>query len=94
IRDVLAFRTRARRVYVCNLRPQLPETAGFTCEDHVRAVLEHGIRPDVVVASTGPEAPGTGGSLLGIPVVEGELARPDGTGHDPDRLAALLEMLT
>jgi uncharacterized cofD-like protein len=97
IREVLAA-TRARRVYVCNLRPQLPETAGFSSEDHVRAVLEHGITPDVVVASAGAP-PGVGAqpgarSMMGIPLVTADLARADDSGHDPDRLAAVLRLLT
>jgi len=94
IRDVLASGTRARRIYVCNLRPQQPETAGFGSEDHVRAVLEHGITPDTVVASAGSTADPAAGSILGIPLVTADLARADGTGHDPDRLAAVLRLLT
>lgn len=94
IREALASSTRARRIYVCNLRPQLPETAGFTSEDHVRAVLEHAIIPDTVVTAADPDGPAGAGSLLGIPVVSAALARPDGTGHDPDRLAAVLRLLT
>ncbi|MGH2686588.1 MAG: gluconeogenesis factor YvcK family protein [Actinomycetota bacterium] len=40
----------APTVYVCNLRPQIPETAGYTVADHVAALREHGIEPDVVLA--------------------------------------------
>ncbi len=94
IREVLASGTKARRIYVCNLRPQLPETAGFSDEDHLRAVLEHGITPDTVVTSAGSAAPPGPGSILGIPLVTADLARADGTGHDPDRLAAVLRLLT
>ena len=49
IRSALVARTGGR-VYVCNLRPQLPETAGFTAEDHLRVVLDHGVPVDVMVA--------------------------------------------
>jgi uncharacterized cofD-like protein len=94
IREVLASGTKARRIYVCNLRPQLPETAGFSDEDHLRAVLEHGITPDTVVTSTGSAAAPESGSMLGVPLVTADLARADGTGHDPDRLAAVLRLLT
>jgi uncharacterized cofD-like protein len=94
IRDVLASGTRARRVYVCNLRPQLPETAGFSNEDHVRAVLDHGITPDTVVISAPSAAAPESASMFGIPLVTADLARADGTGHDPDRLAAVLRLLT
>jgi uncharacterized cofD-like protein len=94
IREVLASRRSARLVYVCNLRPQLPETAGFSDEDHVRAVLDHGITPDSVVISTGSAAAPEARSMLGIPLVTADLARADGNGHDPDRLAAVLGLLT
>jgi uncharacterized cofD-like protein len=94
IRDVLASGTRARRIYVCNLRPQPPETAGFGSEDHVRTVLEHGITLDTVVTSRGSGPGPAPRSILGIPLVTADLARADGTGHDPDRLAAVLRLLT
>jgi uncharacterized cofD-like protein len=41
--------TRARKVYVANLRPQVPETEGFTLQDHVDALERHGVAPDVVL---------------------------------------------
>ena len=74
IRAALAARSGGR-VYVCNLRPQLPETAGFTTADYLRAVRGHGVMVDVMVP---PD----------------DLARPDGNGHDPERLAAVLRLLT
>ena len=48
IRAALAARTGGR-IYVCNLRPQPPETAGFTTDDHLRAVRDHGVPVDVMV---------------------------------------------
>jgi uncharacterized cofD-like protein len=39
----------AQVVYVCNLRPQVPETSGYDPDAHVRALLDHGIEPDVVI---------------------------------------------
>ncbi len=41
--------SRATRVYVANLRPELPETAGYRLQDHVDALDAHGIVPDVVL---------------------------------------------
>lgn len=38
-----------RVVYVRNLRPQIPETAGFTDDDHLTALRAHGVEPHVVV---------------------------------------------
>jgi uncharacterized cofD-like protein len=88
IRAALAGR-RGGRVYVCNLRPQWPETAGFTAADHVCAVLDHGVNCDVVVAP-----PGAGAGVRGVPVVAARLGRSDGGGHDPGRLASVLRRLT
>ena len=59
-------RTQAQRVYVCNLRPQLPETAGFDVAAHVEALARHGVAIDVVVCD----------SSQGVPV--GEVGMPGG----------------
>jgi uncharacterized cofD-like protein len=90
IREALA-RRNGGRVYVCNLRPQPPETAGFSAEDHLRAVLDHGVPVDVMVAAEPPPAPPR---LLGVPVIGAALAHADGSGHDPERLASVLRGLT
>ena len=73
VRNALAA-TAARKVYVCNLRPQVPETAGYTVADHVRALEEHGVHADVVLAHTD----------------ERPLAAPGATAHDPVLLAQAL----
>jgi uncharacterized cofD-like protein len=88
LREALAARTGGR-VYVCNLRPQLPETAGYDAAAHVRALQAHGVEVDVVVND--PKAMPTGS--LDVPVVEASLARPDGLAHDPVLLAAVLRSL-
>jgi uncharacterized cofD-like protein len=96
IRAALAAR-RAGRVYVCNLRPQLPETAGFTVERHLRAVLDHGVPVDVMVAPASSRTPRTNqpsGDLRGVQVVAAGRPRADGGGHDPSQLATVLQMLT
>jgi uncharacterized cofD-like protein len=90
IRDALTKRDGGR-VFVCNLRPQPPETAGFTCEDHLRAVLNHGVPVDAMVVGEPPPAPR---HVLGVPVTGAHLARSDGSGHDPERLASVLQKLT
>lgn len=78
------------RVYVCNLRPQHPETSGFGEADHLQAVLDHGVPVDVMVAAR-PEGPD---EVLGVRVVRAGLERGDGLGHDPAGLAAVLSGLT
>jgi uncharacterized cofD-like protein len=92
IRDALQ-RRRGGRIYVCNLRPQLPETAGFGSLDHLRAVLDHDIPVDVMVAASRRDASGES-EERGVKVIRADLARSDGGGHDPERLAAVLEQLT
>ena len=52
IREALA-RTTAMKVYVCNLREQVPETAGYDADAHVEALVGHGVDPDVVLADPG-----------------------------------------
>lgn len=39
----------ARVIYVANLRPQEPETARFTLDDHLDALTAHDVRPDLVL---------------------------------------------
>ncbi|HWE56613.1 MAG TPA: uridine diphosphate-N-acetylglucosamine-binding protein YvcK [Acidimicrobiales bacterium] len=90
IRAALGAR-RSGRIYVCNLRAQVPETSGFGEADHLRAVLDHGIPIDVMVAGTDPDGPER---VHGVPVVRAPLARPDGLGHDAAGLAAVLSGLT
>lgn len=77
-------------VYVCNLRPQPPETAGFTPADHLRAVLSHGVPVDVMITHEPVPAQGPDG----VRILQAPVGRPDGAGHDPRRLAAVLRRLT
>ena len=85
LRNALAD-TRGRRVYVCNLRPQVAETAGYDVDAHVAALRAHGVELDVVVCD--PRWMPVG--KLSVPRVEAELALSDGSGHDPDKLALVL----
>ena len=82
-------RSGATKVYVCNLRPQVPETEDFDVAMHVEALAAHGVSVDVVLADTS-------GLPLGrpsTPVVGVPLARPNGLAHDPGKLAAALSDL-
>jgi uncharacterized cofD-like protein len=89
VREAIAA-TAARRVYVANLCPQVPETAGLSVGDHVEALRDHGISVDVVV--------GPPGSLRGlaeidapeVQAVEAQVTAERGTKHDPALLAAVL----
>jgi uncharacterized cofD-like protein len=87
--------TPGRVVQVANLRPQLPETAGLDGTDHLRAVLDHGVRVDTFLyAADGtldvtPEAV----RALGVTPVAAHVARPHGLAHDPQQLAQALQAL-
>ena len=80
--------TRAQRVYVCNLGPQEPETAGYDAAGHVEALLAHGVQIDAVLCD--PHFRPADGADLPVPVHTRPLARDDGRGHDPAKLAGAL----
>ncbi|MFN7149161.1 MAG: hypothetical protein ACK4V6_06745, partial [Microthrixaceae bacterium] len=79
----------AQVVYVCNLRPQQVETAGYDVGEHVAALGRHGIVPDVVLYD-----PASIGGADGVAsAVAASLARPSGLAHDPELLGAALAAL-
>jgi uncharacterized cofD-like protein len=79
----------AQRVYVCNLRPQLPETAGYTAADHVAALARHGVPVDlVVVDSATPMSLGE----PGVDYLRAPLVGRNHLVHDPELLAAALQL--
>lgn len=82
-------RSSAQKIYVCNLHAQERETEGYDVADHVRAVVAHGVQPDVVVYDSTQMKLGA----LDGNGVEAALARPDGLAHDPQALAGVLEQL-
>jgi uncharacterized cofD-like protein len=83
-------RTRAQRVYVCNLRPQIPETEGFDVAAHVAALRAHGVALDVVLCDT---SRGLGLGDVDGPVIDADLAGHNGLVHDPAKLAGVLRDL-
>ncbi len=88
IRDAVNA-SSAQRIYVCNLRPQDPETASFDVAMHVAALLAHGVQIDRVVCDSYAIALGE----PSVPVVDVALSRPNGLAHDPARLAETLSDL-
>jgi len=79
--------SEGRRVYVCNLRPQIPETQGYDVGRHLSALEAHGVPVDAVLCDT------SAGIVLGsvsIPVTDVRLTDPAGRVHDPGRLAEAL----
>ncbi|MDQ1439235.1 MAG: hypothetical protein QOK43_2864 [Acidimicrobiaceae bacterium] len=93
IRDALA-ETDAIKVYVANLRPQVPETAGYDVAAHVDALIAHGVDVDLVLCD---ERGADLGAERGMPLGEvaartvvATLANEDRTAHDPAQLATAL----
>jgi uncharacterized cofD-like protein len=88
VTDALAA-TNGTVAYVCNLRPQVPETLGLDAAGHVAALRRHGIEPDAVLVDPA-------GLPAGPPVEGVRLARLGSdhhSGHDTTRLAAALAEL-
>ena len=81
--------TGAQVVYVCNLHPQVSETAGYRVEDHVAALARHGLEPDVVLYD--PSTIGCAGDVAGALAVA--VAGQGGRAHDPVLLGAALAAL-
>jgi uncharacterized cofD-like protein len=74
-------------VYVCNLRPQIPETEGYDVAAHVAALARHGVAVDAVVCDTIP------GMAIGeavVPVLDVPLTDENGLVHSPAKLAQAL----
>ncbi len=82
-------RSDAQKVYVCNLRPEVPETEAFDVGRHIEALVAHGVSVDVALCDPSGMAVGR----PGVPVVERSLTRPNGLAHDPAKLASALSDL-
>ena len=96
-----AVAAAARVAYVCNLEPQLGETAGFPPEAHLAALQAHcqGLRVEVVICQR-PESAAQARreaaalAALGARALHADVADPAARGrHDPERLAAALKEL-
>ena len=88
IREALAA-AAGRKVYVCNLRPQVPETAGFDVAHHVSALADHGLEVDVVLCHPGALPMGD----VAVECVEERIAVADLSEHDPALLSEALARL-
>lgn len=80
----------AQVIYVCNLRPQVPETEGYDVAAHVAALARHDVTIDVVVCDTrrGMTVGTTDVAVLDVPLTgENTLV------HSPVRLAQALSGL-
>jgi uncharacterized cofD-like protein len=90
--EVLAAlqRCRAQRIYVCNLRPQYPESEGYSVADHERALARHDVPADVILCDT---SKGMSKGETQVRSVDWDLAGENGRVHDPVKLASALEWL-
>jgi uncharacterized cofD-like protein len=81
--------TQAHVVQIGNLAPQIPETEGLDGVDHLRAVLEHGARVDVLLTAEDGrlDVDETAVEALGVRPVRTPLSVPGTPNHDPERLA-------
>lgn len=77
--------TRAKKIYVANLRPQRPETEGFTLQDHVDALERHGVVPDLVMVD---ELSTFGSEQCTLPLSVVDIAAANGLVHDVQKLAS------
>ena len=84
--------TRAQRVYVANLREQLPETAGFDVAAHLFALAAHDVPVDVVVADE--SALEVGDLDPAVELVVGRVARPGAGLHDSALLGRVLARIS
>lgn len=87
IADGLAA-TSAQLVYVCNLRPQASETAGYGVAEHLAALERHGIRPSVVVYD--PQTIGEPERPVDVELCPAPLCGPGEGAHRPDLLGPVL----
>lgn len=81
----LAERT-GKLVYVANLVPEVGETDGYVVDDHIDAVISHGVEPDVVLADQQSPSEGRHADRL----MSCELKEMGDSVHDPARLVAAL----
>jgi uncharacterized cofD-like protein len=89
IADAVA-RSDAQVVYVCNLRPQVPETEDYDVAAHVAALARHNVTVDVVVCDS---IQGMGIGAMDVPVRDVPLTGDNRLVHSPAKLAEALSSL-
>jgi uncharacterized cofD-like protein len=82
--------SKAQVVYVCNLRPQVPETTGYDVAAHVAALARHNVTVDVVVCDS---IQGMAIGATDVPVRDVPLTGENRLVHSPARLAEALSGL-
>jgi uncharacterized cofD-like protein len=82
--------TKAQVVYVCNLRPQIPETAEYDAAAHIAALARHNVAVDVVLCDS---IQGMPIGVTDVPVHDVRLTGENDLVHSPARLAQALAAL-
>jgi len=81
--------TRAQKIYVANLHPEIPETEGFSLQDHIDALERHGVSVDLVLVGERSSF-ATQTATISTRVVD--LSGANGLVHDVQKLSmAVLE---
>jgi uncharacterized cofD-like protein len=80
-------RSNAQVVYVCNLRPQNPETAGYNVAAHIAALARHDVTVHTVVCDS---IEGMAIGATDVPVVDVPLTGENRLVHSPAKLAEAL----
>ncbi len=75
-------------IYVSNVANDRAEAKGFGLNEHIEALAQHGVHPDVVLIDSTQEHPEGD-----FKVVSASLRAADGWSHDPLSLAAALSSL-
>ncbi|MGA7833594.1 MAG: gluconeogenesis factor YvcK family protein [Acidimicrobiales bacterium] len=76
--------TSAKKIYVANLHPELPETEGFTLQDHLDALERHGVTVDLVLVD---ERSSFAHDASSVPSRVVDLSGRNGLVHDVPKLA-------
>lgn len=76
--------TSAKRIYVANLHPELPETEGFTLQDHLDALHRHGVGVDLVLVD---ERSSFASDVSSVECRVADLSGRNGLVHDVQKLA-------
>ena len=82
--------SEAQVVYVCNLRPQIPETEGYDVAAHVAALARHDVEVDRVLCDS---IPGMSVGATDAVVLDVPLTGENTLVHNPARLADALSGL-
>jgi uncharacterized cofD-like protein len=84
--------TRAHVLWICNLEPQIPETAHMSAAEHAAALAHHGVRVDSVLYDPAACLCFTASELAacGLHGFARALMTPDRARHDPALLRSAL----